>query len=154
LNLGDKGLIAMPISILDAGNAGSPVFHLAFDAQPKEISTGHTHAAEEQQEEDAGSPADETADGEELRAASAYLRGFLAEFERRLVAAAEAGIGTGIADNVRQFSEMQIDAHSAGLTTLAAALSRLTKRDASSARSLIQARYLAHLHASAGARIS
>jgi len=153
LSLADKGLIAMPISILDPGNAGSPVFHLAFDALPGQLSKSRTRPTEEQQEEDVGSAPDETADGEELQVASAYLRGFLAEFERRLVAAAEAGTATGIAENSRRFAEMRNDAHSAGLTTLAAALSRLTERDADSARCLIQARYLAHLHASTGARI-
>lgn len=153
LSLADKGLIAMPISILDPGNAGSPVFHLAFDALPRQMSKNDTRAAEEQQEEDGGSATEETAEGEELQAASVYLRGFLAEFERRLVAAAEAGTATGIAENARRFSEMRIDAYSAGLTTLAAVLSRLTERDAESARCLIQARYLAHLHSSAGARI-
>lgn len=153
LSLGDKGLIAMPISILDPGNAISPVFHLAFDAQPRQKSTNHSQAAEDQQGEDSASGDDETADIEEPQAVSAYLRGFLAEFERRLVAAAETGTAMGIAENARRFSEMRTDAHSAGLTTLAAALSRLTERDAHSARALIQARYLAHLHASAGARM-
>jgi plasmid stabilization system protein ParE len=154
LSLGDKGLLAMPISILDPGNAGSPVFHLAFDAQPGQMSKNHARAAEEPQEEDAGSATDETADSEEPQAASAYLRGFLAEFERRLVAAAEAGTATGIAENARRFSEMRMATHSAGLTTLASALSRLTEPNTDSARCLIQARYLAHLHASAGARLA
>ena len=77
----------MPISILDSGNPGSPVFHLAFDALPGQLSKNRARAMEEQQEEDVGSAPDESADGEELQVASAYLRGFLAEFERRLVAA-------------------------------------------------------------------
>jgi hypothetical protein len=153
LNLGDERLIAMPISILDPGKAGSPVFHLAFDAEPKRVSKYHARAPEEQQEEDASSATDEGADDEELQASSAYLRGFLGELERRLVAAAEAGTATGIAENARRFSEMRIDAHGAGLTMLAAALGNLVDGDSDGARCLIQARYLAHLHASAGARM-
>jgi hypothetical protein len=152
-SLGDSGLIAVPVSILDPENADSPVFHLAFDAQPRQMVQRSTKAEPEQEDEIDATP-DECTDGDEVQIASASLRGFLANIEERLVTIAESGTATGRLENFAWISSMQSDAHRAGLTSLSTILRGLTDPTLVAAQRLIQARYLVHLYGSASGRIA
>jgi hypothetical protein len=151
-SIGDKGLMAVPVSILDQENASAPVFHLAFDAQPRQASRRRTKEEPEQQVE-TDLTSDECVEDDETQIASASLRGFLTEIERRLVTIAEAGTASGRLENLAGISSMQSDAHQAGLTSLSTILRALADPGFVAARILIQARYLVYLYGNASGRI-
>jgi len=152
-SLGDRGLIVMPVSILDVENAKAPVFHLAFDAQPSHTSRRQTKKEAEQEGETDLTPEEFAAD-DEFQNASPSLRGFLTEIERRLIAIAEAGTASGRLETLPWISSIQSEAHRAGLTSLSTAMRGLADTKSVAAQKLIQARYLVHLYGSASGRIA
>ena len=152
-SLGDRGLIVMPVSILDVENAKAPVFHLAFDAQPSHTSRRQTKKEAEQEGETDLTP-EEFAVDDEFQNASPSLRGFLTEIERRLIAIAEAGTASGRLETLPWISSIQSEAHRAGLTSLSTAMRGLADTKSVAAQKLIQARYLVHLYGIASGRIA
>ena len=142
---------AQPVSILCPGDSTSPIFHLAFDAIPKQSPAKRPPAAEEQVE-DMNSAPDETAEID-LQPDSGRLVKVLAEFEQRLVSIAETGTTGGGQEDQLWFSQSKVDLRHRGLTALGAIAAKLARPSSNFAADLLKARYLLYIHGQASARV-
>ena len=80
--------------------------------------------------------------------AGGALAKVLAEINRRLEAIGETGIHSGLPVHRDWFTKSQREVYGFGLTSLAHALSALS-RQSSPASTVVKARYLTHLHSQA-----
>jgi hypothetical protein len=140
-----------PISILRAEDNASPVFHLAFDAQPQPDSPEVARRENATDSDPSSDDQAEETDGIELvesTRSGGSVGKILTEINTRLEAIAESGIQTGLAAHREWFASAQSDAFALGFTPLARVLESLSKPTVSPG-AIVKARYLTHLYSQA-----
>jgi len=151
--LRDDEIAVEPISLLRPDEVQAPVFHLSFDALPKGPAMGKSVGVDGVDDDDTQS-GEESFELEEGRVPLKYMGTLISEFNRNLLAVAEAGAQRGLQDNHQRFERMRKDAHDSGLTSLAAVMEALATSPSNAARTLLKARYLTYVYAQASGHFS
>lgn len=141
----NEGLVAEPVSLLRPENHKAPVFCLSFDVLGQEAAA--PHAADSQEPDDADSAPEEEEEFTDLVAPrGGYLGGAVGEMVRRLEAISETGCMRELAVHRDWFEKTRHSVHDSGLTSLAEAMQALAEPTKAAGRTVLQARFLAHLH--------
>jgi len=150
--LRDEALSVEPVSILRPENLNAPIFQLAFDTVPQQTAGEQLFKIEEGTE-DEESPGEESEVDEVPAQGGAYLHSAIHELNRRLQAIAETGSRSGLQGHRSWLEKVAQEFHNSGLTCLASTVERLRTESSKPSRVILQARYLAHLHAQAAAHL-
>jgi hypothetical protein len=152
LTLRDEVLSVEPVSILRSENPSAPIFQLAFDTVPPQSAAKQAFNVDDETE-DEESPDEESEVDEVPAQGGAYLHSAIHELNRRLQAIAETGSRNGLQGHRPWLEKVAQEFHNSGLTCLASSVERLSTESSKPARVILQARYLAHLHAQAAAHM-
>jgi len=151
LALRDDPMSVEPVSIFRPENARTPIFQLAFDTVPQQTASKQSFI--EDGTEDEESPDEESEVDEVPAQISTYLHSSIHELNRRLQAIAETGSRSGLQGHRPWLEKVAQEFHNSALTCLASTVERLWTESSKPARVILQARYLAHLHAQATAHM-